>query len=786
MKFCKNKLAIILLAICIASCSNINNRLKNADKLSAQSTADYQKAVREYQSALESAKDKSAINKKLGALYFQHRDYELAVEKLKSLSDAASQKMLAVAQYKLGNYTDALEVFNKLGEQDDSHFLYFYALTCERLNLYDQAKKIYTGVKSSPFMDLAQKRVREIDSQLQASSADPAILKLLKESPGEEKYPQAGAIILLADEKLQVTPDNTEVSDSRYIIKILNERGRKFAEVDIDYDSTYEKAELLFARTIKPDGQVVNVGAKHIRDVSRYMDFPLYSNARALIISMPEVTEGAIIEYEVKITRNKMIAKREFNLAYTLQEEEPLLKAKLSLVIPKERKINKILLNEKFNSFSANLEPRVSTEGDNKIYDWEFKDVPQIIPEPSMPPENEITPGFILSSFQSWEAIYKWWWALSKDKIDINPEMRTKTKELIAGKVSAEAKARAVYNWCIKNIRYVGIEYGQAGYEPHRASEIFANKYGDCKDQAILLISLLKEAGVEAYPVLIGTKGTFKLEEKLPTVLFNHCIAATMVDNKLVFLDPTGETVSYGDLPAGDQARKVLVFLKDRAEILSTPDFPAGHNQLVKKTQIKINQDETIEATREISTFGSYDQSQRWKFKYTRPILIEEALKEAVHQTTPGGKLLDYKIDNVEEMDKPVKLFYKFSGPNYLIRAGKARVISTGAVDTSIVAKDQRDYDIDFDTLNVEESVVTIELPANLTVKFLPDPINYQTKWSDTVNEYTFKDNKIILVSKNIMKKKSVSAEDYAEFKKSLQDLAEKSKQCIILEKIDK
>ncbi|MFZ5800292.1 MAG: DUF3857 domain-containing transglutaminase family protein, partial [Candidatus Omnitrophota bacterium] len=553
----------------------------------------------------------------------------------------------------------------------------------------------------------------------------------------------AGALILNADETIEITEDNRQIAESHFVIKILNERGRGFAEVDVDYDSTYEKAELNFARTIKPDGSVVNVGAKHIRDVSRYLDFPLYSNARALIISMPEVVDGAIIEYQIRITRNKLIAQKEFSVAYPLQEEEPILYARLKLTVPEGREVSLLKLNQQFNTFNAKLEPQLFKEKGTKTYVWEFRDIPQIIPEPLMPPISEVAPAFIISSFKSWEEIYNWWWKLAADKIDINPEMRSTVKKLITSKETAEAKTRAIYNWCIRNIRYVGIEYGDAGYEPHKASEIFANKYGDCKDQTILLISLLKEAGVEAYPVLIGTKGTFKLEEDFPCLPFNHCIAAVRLDDKIVFLDPTGETVSFGDLPAVDQGRRVLVFFPDRYEIVLTPETAASQNRVVKNTYIRINPDESMEASREVVTFGNYDQGQRYRFKYTRPVLIEEFLKEAVHAVVPGGRLSEYKVENVEDMDKPVRLSYKFRGPSYLVRAGKARVINLTPVSTTLVAKDKRNFDIDFNLLNSEEAVTVIALPKNIALKFMPEALKFDTPWSQVNNEYTFKDHKI-------------------------------------------
>ena len=77
--------------------------------------------------------------------------------------------------------------------------------------------------------------------------------------------------------------------------------------------------------------------------------------------------------------------------------------------------------------------------------------------------------------------------------------------------VSSEAKL--IHEFVAKDIRYVAIEYGDSGYEPHHAKEVFVNRYGDCKDQAILLITMLKEAGIEAYPVLIGTRGVFLYQE---------------------------------------------------------------------------------------------------------------------------------------------------------------------------------------------------------------------------------------------------------------------------------
>ena len=121
------------------------------------------------------------------------------------------------------------------------------------------------------------------------------------------------------------------------IEKVLKERGKELAEVDIDYDSTDQRVELEFARTITKDGKVISAGGESIRDVSRYLNFPLYSNSRAFIISMPSVDVGSFIEYIIKIYSSKLINEDGFSFLYRLREGYPIFKANFRLILPEER-----------------------------------------------------------------------------------------------------------------------------------------------------------------------------------------------------------------------------------------------------------------------------------------------------------------------------------------------------------------------------------------------------------------------------------------------------------------
>ena len=352
----------------------------------------------------------------------------------------------------------------------------------------------------------------------------------------------------MAKESVEVIEDGALESNIHYLIKILNERGKEgFAESLVEYDSTFEKVELIFARTIKPDGSIVYVGSKHIRDVSKYMNFPLYSNARVFIISFPEVAIGSVLEYKVRIKRSQLVNKKDFFLSYPLKGYEPVIASEFRLIFPKDKDVRIKFINMEYNDFGFATNPLRQEEGKKLCYLWKIDNVPQIIPEPSMSPEPEINPTILISTFADWRSVYEWWQGLVEDKIKPDIHIKNKVRQLIRKARSDEERAKAIYNFCAKDIRYVAVEYGQAGYEPHAAADIFKNKYGDCKDQSVLFSNHVKEAGLSAFPALISTKGYYDMQ-RFPVRIFNHCIVALYLKGRVIFLDPTVETCSFGDI----------------------------------------------------------------------------------------------------------------------------------------------------------------------------------------------------------------------------------------------
>ena len=145
----------------------------------------------------------------------------------------------------------------------------------------------------------------------------------------------------------------------------------------------------------------------------------------------------------------------------------------------------------------------ISTDGKFKTYLWERTNLKPIDVEPGMPRLSEIGSWMEISSLDSWQDVAKWFIGLQTPQAKASPKIKETVARLTAGKTTDEEKARAIYDWVANKTRYVGLEFGLSAFRPHSASDVHDKQYGDCKDKANLLITMLGLAGIQAKPVLL-------------------------------------------------------------------------------------------------------------------------------------------------------------------------------------------------------------------------------------------------------------------------------------------
>src|SRR5260370_34286786 len=90
-----------------------------------------------------------------------------------------------------------------------------------------------------------------------------------------------------------------------------------------------------------------------------------------------------------------------------------------------------------------------------------------------------------------------------------DPAVLTLAHSLTRNETDARAKAATLYDWVRHNIRYVSLFLGQTPAIPHRATDILANRYGDCKDYVALYGALRAAVGRQIEPAVIMPRAVY-------------------------------------------------------------------------------------------------------------------------------------------------------------------------------------------------------------------------------------------------------------------------------------
>ena len=123
-----------------------------------------------------------------------------------------------------------------------------------------------------------------------------------------------------------------------------------------------------------------------------------------------------------------------------------------------------------------------------------------------MPGMTEVLPYLHVSTYKSWNDVGRWWWGLVHDQLYADDHLKRVVAQLKQGAKDERELVERVYGWVIENTRYVALEFGIHGFLPYRVPEVVRRGFGDCKDKASLIYTMLREAGVDARLVLVRTR----------------------------------------------------------------------------------------------------------------------------------------------------------------------------------------------------------------------------------------------------------------------------------------
>jgi len=357
--------------------------------------------------------------------------------------------------------------------------------------------------------------------------------------------------------------DGTGESQDETVTKVLTEKGkRNNRTVSLNFMLPYFTVDVVKLEVIRPGGEVIPVdvvaNSKETIDDSQ-MSMNIYEpNSKVLRVNIPQLEIGDMVHSVTRLTIQRAIIPGEFAEVNLFEAPGYVRHMSYDVRAPADKPLQKIVLRDQIKGTVKYTTEKA--DANVTVHHWEVRDVPRMFDEPSMPPYENVLQRLLVSTTPDWQFVSKWYWDLSKPHLDaISPEMKQQVAELTAGAKTDQEKIHAIFNHVAKKVRYMGLtpEKDRPGFEPHDVSLTFGKKYGVCRDKAALLVSLLRAAGLNAYPVLINVGS--KMDPEVPDPFFNHAIVSVdLGERNYLIMDPTDENTK-DLLPSMDRDQSFLV-----------------------------------------------------------------------------------------------------------------------------------------------------------------------------------------------------------------------------------
>jgi hypothetical protein len=574
--------------------------------------------------------------------------------------------------------------------------------------------------------------------------------------PLPEHDEKTNAVLLYSETVLSVQSADKTRTLVREAYRILRPDGRKRGFLGVPFDS-HSKITRIQGWCIPAQGKDYEVKDKDSLETSlRVAGGELFTDLREKVLEIPAPDPGNIVGYELEVEERPYVLQD----SWDFQGLDPVREARFTLQLPPGWEYKATWLNY------PQVEP--ATAGNNQ-WQWMVADVKAIRHEDYMPPRQGIAGELVLSffppgggtqnrGFTNWVEVGTWYRGLFAGRTDISPDIKQKVAALTASAPTTLEKMRALANFVQHDIRYVAIELGIGGFQPHPAADVFIHRYGDCKDKATLLSSMLREIGIESYnvpinprrgaitpnsPPRMGVFGHQILALRLPDGLEDPSLAAVVHHPKLgrvLFFDPTDEMTPFGYLLGDLQANFGLVVTPDGGELMELPKLPAATNGVRRTGNLTLDSDGTLKGDVKEVRFGDRAWEERWALRsVTKDADRIKPIEALLAQSLATFQITHATVGNLDHTELPFVFQYSFVVTDYAKKAGNLLLVRPRVVghksSSFLETKEPRKYPVEFEGPYRDTDVFEITIPAGYEVDDLPPPVvadygfaSYQSK----------------------------------------------------------
>ncbi len=577
-----------------------------------------------------------------------------------------------------------------------------------------------------------------------------------------------GWVVLLDHIINKVNADGTSSTYTHMAAKVLTDAGVKRFDRYFPQAWGNQAVKMKTARVIKADGSIVDAKTQTFGDF-RMVDFP-------------PLVAGDIVDVEFRADERQQSFFGDYfgNVNY-FADQVPMLHSKYVLITPTERDF---FLNTK----NIEIQPveELKDDGATRVQTWTVENAPKIRAEQGMPARRESFPQVQVTTYESWDAFSKWWWSMIRDQHIASDSIKEKVAELVEGVDSRRGKIAAIYKFITDDIEYQAWSFGVHGYKPYTTTSIFEKKEGDCKDVSILMNTMLREVGIEAFPVLVMRERA-RSEEDFSLAMvqhFNHCI--TFVpdydgNGTPLYLDGTNQ-YSHIDFTDGtDRGGKVLIVKPDGGEISQIPLGTVDDTGIDQDWTVTVNADGSAQVKGSIKFRGDIAMMIRRRFSIEgqRALMLNGILAGTFGKV----KLGEFDFDDLADYSEPFEsVRLTFDVERFVKGSGEVRELPSEFLQfmgdvTGMVRRPEREHDLILQTPVSMRLNVQYVLPEGWSLEAAPEDVDLQMDEAAFTSAATSDGAKLTLARNLELRGTRIKKERYAEFREGLIRASTVSKQ---------
>ncbi len=519
----------------------------------------------------------------------------------------------------------------------------------------------------------------------------------------------------------------------RVRIKILKDKGVDLANIKIRYYSklNYENVKEIAAVTYNLD-DAGNIVTTKLEKSSIYIK--KVDNQRSEVaFTMPEVKTGSIIEY--KFTEIKSSIGNIDN--WYFQDDIPTRFSMYRIVVPSIFKFtSQVLTWQKTEQKKDIVRETMGINGRMLTYDSEektyiLKNIPALRDEPYMSAAKDYLErvDFQLSQIDYGGGdivdIRSTWPKLTENLLD-DEDFGRQLRKNIPHTASLDESLKTVkddykkmaliHDFVKRNMNWNGAE---GIYTDNGIKSAWDKKSGSNSEINLILINLLKDAGLEAYPLLVSTRDNGQVNTFYPFLhQFNNTLACVFIGDKKYILNGADKynpswlipyDVINNDAFIVDMQKGGWIYLEDEKDIFRN----------VVSIFSEITPEGTMTGEASITSFG-YSKNpkvKQWKED-------KSSFKDNFSKAFTGMKIENIEVNNEDVDTMPLEQKVKFSLP--LSSSGDYKYFTVNlfqGLEKNPFIADERYTDIDFGYNQSYTLVGKIYIPDGYEFEELPKNI---------------------------------------------------------------